>query len=212
MGANDGQAEQPRLTRPGYLPCQTGASLPTVAARRSCDTRYPLCAFIAANGVAVQGTPEWSFCVPEADTHRGNAAWSSRPGVPAATPAGPDLLRGAAPCGRLPAAGRRGGRGHRRASDRRAWRCARTATAAVAAGRRLRSADLSVDMIQWTPTDFVDIYIMPLAPLPCQFRTRTRMATDTLVLSVSAYGCSTPRYTRKLPASHARGSSTHAGG
>ena len=37
-------------------------------------------AFIAANGVAIQGTPEWSGCVPEADTHRGNAAWSSRPG------------------------------------------------------------------------------------------------------------------------------------
>ena len=64
----------------------------------------------------------------------------------------------------------------------------------------------------WTPTDFVDTYIMPLAPLPCQFRTRTRMATGTLVLSVSAYGCSTPRYTRRLPASHAQGSSTRASG
>jgi hypothetical protein len=38
--------------------------------------------FIAAHGVAVQGTPEWWFCVPEADTHRGNAVWSSRPRVP----------------------------------------------------------------------------------------------------------------------------------
>jgi hypothetical protein len=64
----------------------------------------PLCALIAANGLAVQGTPEWSFCVPEADTHRGNAAWSSRPRVLAATPAGPDPLRGAGPRGRLPAA------------------------------------------------------------------------------------------------------------
>ena len=52
----------------------------------------------------------------------------------------------------------------------------------------------------WTPTDFVDTYIMPLAPLSCQFRARTRMATDTLALSVSAYGYSTPRYTRRLPA------------
>ena len=64
----------------------------------------------------------------------------------------------------------------------------------------------------WTPTDFVDTYIMPLAPLWCQFRARTRMVTDTPALSVSAYGCSTPRYTRRLPASHARGSSTRAGG
>jgi len=65
---------------------------------------------------------------------------------------------------------------------------------------------------EWTPTDFVDTYIMPLAPLSCQFRARTRMATDTPALSVSAYGCSTPRYTRRLPASHARGSSRRAGG
>jgi catechol 2,3-dioxygenase-like lactoylglutathione lyase family enzyme len=64
----------------------------------------------------------------------------------------------------------------------------------------------------WTPTDFEDTYIMPLAPLSCQFRARTRMVTDTLALSVSAYGCSTLRYTRRLPASHARGSSTRAGG
>jgi len=65
---------------------------------------------------------------------------------------------------------------------------------------------------KWTPTDFIDTYIMPLASLSCQFRARTRMATDTLALSVSAYGYSTPRYTRRLPASHARGSSRRADG
>lgn len=55
-------------------------------------------------------------------------------------------------------------------------------------------------IVGWTPTDFADTYIMPLAPLSCQFRARTRMVTDTLALSVSAYGCSTPRYTRRPPA------------
>ena len=67
-------------------------------------------------------------------------------------------------------------------------------------------------LARWTPTDFVVTYIMPLAPLLCQFRARTRMATDTLALSVSASGCSTPRCTRRLPASHARHFSKRAGG
>jgi hypothetical protein len=72
----------------------------------------PLCALIAANGLAVQGTPEWSFCVPEADTHRGNAAWSSRPRVLAASP--PAQTRFAA-LGRAVVCQRRVGRGRLKA-------------------------------------------------------------------------------------------------
>jgi hypothetical protein len=68
------------------------------------------------------------------------------------------------------------------------------------------------DMIDWTPTDFEDTYIMPLAPFWCQLRVQTRTVTNILALSVSAYGCSTPRCTRRRHAVHAQGPSRHANG
>ena len=64
----------------------------------------------------------------------------------------------------------------------------------------------------WRPTDFADTYIMPLVPFRCQLRVQTRTVTDIPALSVSAYGCSTPRCIRRRPASHARDPSRRAGG
>ena len=66
--------------------------------------------------------------------------------------------------------------------------------------------------VSWTPTDFEDTYIMPLAPFRCQLRVQTRTVTNILVLSVSACGCSTPRCTRRRHAVRARGPSRHASG
>ena len=64
----------------------------------------------------------------------------------------------------------------------------------------------------WRPTGFVDTYIMPLAPFPCQFRVHTRRVSDTPAPSESSDDCSTLPRTRTKPASHARRSSMHAGG
>src|SRR5208283_4886508 len=67
-------------------------------------------------------------------------------------------------------------------------------------GHSVARPHLPTEHADWTPTDFEDTFIMPLAPFQCQPRTRTRMVTDTLATSVSAYGCNTPRCTRRLRA------------
>ena len=52
----------------------------------------------------------------------------------------------------------------------------------------------------WRPTGFVDTYIMPLAPFPCQFRVHTRRVSDTPAPSESSDDCSTLPRIRTKPA------------
>jgi magnesium-transporting ATPase (P-type) len=52
----------------------------------------------------------------------------------------------------------------------------------------------------WRPTGFVDTYIMPFTPFPCQLRVHTRRASGTPVPSVSSDDCSTLPRIRTKPA------------
>ena len=55
---------------------QTGASLPTVTARRSCDTRYPLCGPVLAVRLVVNAVQIRSFCVLTYELVDGAAGWA----------------------------------------------------------------------------------------------------------------------------------------
>jgi hypothetical protein len=63
LGANVGQAGVAGNAPPGYLPCQTGASLPTVTAPRSSrHARSALCADFSSMPITTLAVQIWAFC------------------------------------------------------------------------------------------------------------------------------------------------------